>query len=92
MKKTTIISIIFILIVLALLAVKMNDATDRGLELFTLNNMYSDIEKLEDKIALYYLNHGFLPINKERAAEFTDKAINPNDSEEYYEIAIQSIM
>ena len=73
MKKTTIISIIFILIVLVLLAVKINDATDRGLELFTLNNMY-------------YLNYGYLPINKERPAEFTDKAINPNDSEEYYEI------
>lgn len=86
MKKTTIISIIFILIVLVLLAVKINDATDRGLELFTLNNMYSDIEKLDDKIAMYYLNYGYLPINKERPAEFTDKAINPNDSEEYYEI------
>ena len=48
--------------------------------------MYNDVEELENKVAIYYLNYGYLPVNKERPAEFKVKSINPNDSEEYYEI------
>lgn len=58
----------------------------KGIEISKLNNMYTDISDLENRVALYYLDYGKLPIVKDKEIEFKDKSINPNDNEKYYEI------
>ena len=91
MKKSIIIGLIIMIIIALIIAVQIKDATGKGVELLTLNNMYSDIEKLEDKISMYYLNYGFLPVNKERPSEFKSNSINPNDGDNCYEIDLSKL-
>lgn len=91
MKKSIILGLIIMILTALIVAVQIKDATGKGVELLTLNNMYSDIEKLEEKIAMYYLNYGFLPVNKERSSEFKNNSINPNDGENYYEIDLSKL-
>lgn len=55
-----------------------------------LNNMYKDINILENKIALYYLDYGNLPIKNDKKIEFK-KSINPNDNDIYYEIDLNKL-
>lgn len=86
MKKYGIILILITVIMVLLIVVNIKHSSNDGVNLLMLNNMYTDIEKIDNEIAMYYLNYGYLPVNKERVAEFKDKSINPNDSEEYYEI------
>ena len=86
MKKSGIILILLTAFIVLLISVNIKKYADSGVDIMMLNNMYNDIEELENKVSIYYLNYGYLPVNKERAAEFKDKSINPNDSEEYYEI------
>ena len=50
----------------------------RGIQIVRLNNMIKDIEILEDKIELYYLDNGNIPIN-------------PNDNSNYYEIDLSKL-
>ena len=44
MKKSIIIGLIIMIIIALIIAVQIKDATGKGVELLTLNNMYSDIE------------------------------------------------
>ena len=51
-----------------------------------LNNMYNDIAVLEEKIQLYYIKNGTLPISGEPQT-FSAEDSNPNDEEDaYYKI------
>ena len=59
-----------------------------GIELSKVNSMYEDIETIEDKIALYYLNYGYIPIKDKVNFE---NSINPNDSDGYYEIDLDKL-
>ena len=43
-------------------------------------------ENLEDKIALYYLDNGKLPVKDLREIDFKNESVNPNDNDIYYEI------
>lgn len=61
-----------------------------SIKISELNNMYKDISILENKIALYYLDFGNLPIKQDREIEFK-KSINPNDNEIYYEIDLNKL-
>ena len=59
-----------------------------GIELSKVNSMYEDIDILEDKIALYYLVYGYIPIKDKVNFE---NWVNPNDSDEYYEIDLDKL-
>ena len=61
----------------------------KGIQINKLNNMYKDIEFLEDKIAIYYLNNEELPVY-EKNIKF-ENSINPNDNDTYYEINLNQI-
>ncbi len=54
-----------------------------------LNNMYKDIETLEDEISIYYLNNSNLPVKNE-IINF-ENSINPNDDEIFYEIDLSKL-
>lgn len=62
-----------------------------GVQIIKLNNMYKDIRILENKISLYYLDNGSIPIKDESIIYFSDNSINPNDNEIYYEIDISKL-
>lgn len=75
--------IITILLMLIILSTIGFTATT-SLQIKFLNNMYSDIRILDEKIAIYYLKYGNLPTTSS-IIEF-DKSINVNDNKNYYEI------
>ena len=64
-----------------------------------LNNMYSDIISLQEKIDLYYLKNGVLPVQdgSNKITYSADSEIkwlsqrNPNDGNDYYEITADTI-
>ena len=62
----------------------------RGIQIVRLNNMIKDIEILEDKIELYYLDNGNIPI-KSNSIDFKVNSINPNDNSNYYEIDLSKL-
>ena len=82
----TICAIILIIIFFEIFAYMNN-----GIEISELNNMYKDINTLESKIALYYLDYGKLPIKEDSKIKFKDKSINPNDNDVYYEIDLNKL-
>lgn len=86
MKKFTCALVLITIVVVLIIVCEIKKSSDSGVDIVRLNNMYTDIITLEDKISLYYLNYGYLPVNKERMTDFKDKSINPNDGEKYYEI------
>lgn len=91
MKKSGIILLLITLSVITMIAVKIKQSSDSGVEIMKLNNMYKDIEELDNKVSMFYLNYGYLPVNKERAADFKTRSINPNDNDEYYEIDLSAL-
>lgn len=82
-KISIIIGFIIILVILFEIIFYANE----GIKLSKLNNLYKDIEILEDKTSLYYLNNTELPVKPEKI-EF-EHSINPNDNEIYYEIDLE---
>lgn len=85
MKKVVLILIILISVFCFIgIFISINN----GVKLAKLNFMNEDIDVLEDKIALYYLNFGNIPI--EEKVEFHN-SINPNDSENFYKIDINRL-
>lgn len=84
-KKNLIILIIVFLILFIIVS-----STISTIKLNKLNNVYKDIEILEDRISMYYLDNGFIPIKNEKI-DFKEKSINPNDNENYYEIDLENL-
>lgn len=89
MKKNKIV-IIFFLIILFVMFLEIVLYLKEGLQLNELNNMYKDIELLEDSIDLYYLNNGELPFYEKEIINF-EYSINPNDSDVFYEIDLNKL-
>lgn len=90
MKRNRIVFTICI-IILSVIFFEIISYMNNGIEFSELNNMYKDINALDNKIALYYLDYGKLPIIEERVIEFKDKSINPNDNETFYEIDLNKL-
>lgn len=83
---TLIIAIIIMLVISSTLIYNANNAAKTRV----LNNMYSDIQVLKDKIDLYYSSYEALPIIK---TEYTNTSniigINQNDGNKYYVIDLE---
>lgn len=80
--------ILFLVIIMLILGVLYSLIQD-GISLNKLNNVYKDIDILEDRISMYYLDNGDIPIKGDKL-EFT-KSINPNDNKEFYEIDLEKL-
>lgn len=89
MKNNKIV-IIVLFVILLIIILEIFMYIKHGIELSNLNNMYKDIEILEDKIDIYYLNNKKLPIDTNLVKEF-NCSINPNDNEVYYEIELEKL-
>lgn len=59
-----------------------------GIDLSRINSMNEDIDILDDKIAIYYLNHGNIPVKNKVKFE---NSSNPNDNDVYYEIDFEKL-
>ncbi len=85
MKKVIFIPILIIVIIIFIVLI---DSISHGVNLSKLNSMIQDIEVLDDNIALYYLNYGYIPVKDK--IEF-EHSVNPNDNEFYYEIDLSKL-
>lgn len=90
MNKNKIVFSVCIVIVLIIFCGIAFYITD-GVQIIKLNNMYKDIRILENKISLYYLDNGSIPIKNESIIYFSNNSINPNDGENYYEIDLDKL-
>lgn len=89
MNKSKFLIIVFF-IILFTIVLEIFMYVKHGIELSKLNNMYKDIEILEDKIDIYYLNNKKLPVDDKIVKRFED-SINPNDNDIYYEIELEKL-
>ena len=89
MKKGNIYSLIILIVVFFMILFIMVNSIKTNIQLNKLSNMFKDIEVLEDKISMYYLNYGTIPI-KSKIEGFTN-SLNPNDDSNYYEIDLEKL-
>ena len=86
-KGITLAILIITLMVMVILAGTTIYTINKSPNAEELNNMYADIENLDNKITLYYSRNGELPIKGEKIENIPeDMSINSNDNENYYEI------
>lgn len=90
MSKKNLYSLIIMLIIIFLVVFIIIRGTESSLELNKLSNMYKDIKVLEDKISMYYLENGIIPI-KSKIENFKENSINPNDNDNFYEIDLEKL-
>lgn len=79
--------VIFIPIVIAIFIVLIV-SINNGVSLSKLNSISHDIEVLDDNIALYYLNYGYIPVKDKINFEHS---ANPNDNDLYYKIDLSKL-
>lgn len=83
----------FLILILAvsiiLIFVIIYKLVQNGIELNKLNNVYKDINIIEERVAIYYLNNGNIPI-KNNNINF-NYSINPNDNDKFYEIDLEKL-
>lgn len=82
MKKVILGLIVIIIFIGLIFSIQM------GIDLSRLNSMNEDIDILDDKIAIYYLNHGNIPVKNKVKFE---NSSNPNDNDVYYEIDFEKL-
>lgn len=87
-------SITVVLFLIILTAITFSSLS--SVRLKQLNNMYSDIINLQEKIDLYYLENGVLPTNGTTISKNSkdcvkDGNINPNDDDTYYLVDITQL-
>lgn len=86
---TLLILSVAVVIMLIISTILIYNAT-RGIDNTYLTNMYNDISVLKDKVSVYYVRHGKLPVlnftypNVEKL-----KGINVNDNDNYYIIDLK---
>lgn len=89
MNRKKILKLIIFLIVIFIGSGIIYNFVKRGIDLSKLNNLYKDINILEERISMYYLNNGDIPIKNEKI-EFYN-SINPNDNNEFYELNLDKL-
>lgn len=89
-KREVMKKVVFALIAIILISIFITliMSISNGIKLSKVNAMYEDIDILDDKIAIFYLDYGYIPVKE--VVNF-DKSINPNDNNIFYEIDIQKL-
>lgn len=82
MKKVIFIPIVITIFIALIVSI------NNGVSLSKLNSMSQDIEVLDDNIALYYLNYGYIPVKDKINFEYST---NPNDNDLYYKIDLSKL-
>lgn len=89
-KGITMITLIMAIIIMLVISSTLIYNVSNGEKIRALNNMYSDIQLLKDKIDLYYSSNGTLPILQTLYTNTENiKEINSNDNDKYYVIDLE---
>ena len=89
-KGVTMIAIVITIIILLIIVATVSFSSKNGIDMKKMNNMYTDIILLEDKVAFYFLENGTIPakgaalLPEEIPNEI--KTYNPNDNDNYYKL------
>ena len=82
---------IAILVLIIITSILVYNAKD-GVKIRNLNNLYNDIEVLNDKVSNYYIQYGDIPKSVEyENTNFIGNQRNPNDGEDYYVINLSNL-
>ena len=59
-----------------------------NLKIQKLDNLYNDIRILKEKVDMYYLKYGKIPVGEEytNISSLPEDILNPNDGDKYYKI------
>lgn len=87
-KRKKAIIVVFLICIILIFGI-IYSLVQNGIELSVLNNVYKDIDIIEQRVAIYYLNNGNLP-TKDKNINFNN-SINPNDSDNFYEIDLEKL-
>lgn len=87
-KRKSILLVILLIISIYIFGMIYN-TIQNGIDLNKLNNIYKDIDILEERILIYYLDNGKLPIIGEKLN--FNHGINPNDNGIFYEIDLSKL-
>lgn len=91
-KGVTLVTLIIAITIILIIATTLIYNISTGNKIKQLNNMYQDIEKLKDKIDLYYSRYHRIPKLEGRYDNVDNiKHINPNDSDTYYVIDLEAL-
>ena len=97
-KGITMVAIVITIIILLIIVSTVSFSSKNGIDMKNINNMYTDIILLEEKIATYYIKNGELPIVEnsllildELPPEIIDKTIYPNNNDNYYKIDLNKL-
>ena len=63
-KGITMIAVVITIVILLIIISTVSFSSKNGIDMKKLNNMYSDILILEEKVAIYYLKNDALPIGR----------------------------
>ena len=89
-KGITMVAIVITIVILFIIVSAVSFSSKNGIDMKNINNMYTDIMLLEDKVAMYYLANSALPVISTplNIDEVPDKikTFNPNDNDVYYKI------
>lgn len=91
-KGITLITLSVAIIIMIIITSVLLYNANTGTNIRILNNLYQDINLLKDKVDLYYVKYGALPIVD---LPYTNieaiKSLNDNDNQNYYVIDLQTL-
>ena len=99
-KGVTMVALIITIIIMIILLTVINFGSNSAIEMRNLNNMYADILILDEKVALYYLKNGDIPVmeNEEEKIMLKEEDLssgitnnNPNNNDKYYIIDVKKL-
>ncbi len=91
-KGITMVSLIMAVILMLIIASTLVYNSKNSIELKRINNMYSDIKNLKEKILVYYSSYGSIPTKGEKYTNTNSMTLsNENDNENYYIIDLTAI-
>lgn len=92
-KGMSLIVLIITIIILIILAGTITFSVNNVNKTQELDNLYSDLQLLKNKVEAYYIKYGKLPVTTEytQVSNIPVSERNPNDSGKYYVIDINSL-
>lgn len=91
-KGITLVTLSIAIIIMLIITSTLIFNISTGTKVKALNDMYHDIEKLKDKVDIYYSKYRSIPVVKTKYENIENiVSINPNDNNEYYVIDLEAL-
>ena len=94
-KGITMITLVTTIVILTIISSVVITQSINGFKVKALQDFYNDLETIQDKLDIYYMKNGTLPVSGEYtgSTEFkssTTSPMNPNDNDKYYIINLHA--